>query len=66
MIDLQRLLDSVDDSLDDSSRSEATLRLICSTGRRYNQICEELERLKESTGFHKPFAILRLPCEIRD
>lgn len=27
---------------------------------------EELERLKESTGFNKPFPILRLPREIRD
>jgi hypothetical protein len=66
MIDLQQLLDSIDDSPDDSSRSEATLRLLCSTVRRYNQTCEELERLKESTGFDKPFPILRLPREIRD
>jgi hypothetical protein len=66
MIDLQQLLDSVDDSLDDSSRSEATLRLLCSTIRRYNQTCEELERLKTLTGFDKPFPILRLPREIRD
>jgi hypothetical protein len=66
MIDLQQLLDSIDDSLDDSSRSEATLRLLCSTVRRYNQTCEELERLKESMGFDKPFPFLRLPREIRD
>jgi hypothetical protein len=66
MIDLHRFLESFDDGLDDSSKYEATLRLLCSTARRYNKTCEELERLKESTGFNKPFPILRLPREIRD
>ena len=66
MIDLKQLLDSVDDSLDDSSRSKAMLRLLCSTVHRYNLTCEELEGLKESTSFDKPFPILRLPREIRD
>jgi hypothetical protein len=66
MIDLHRLLESFDDGLDDSGKYEATLRLLCSTARRYNKTYEELERLKESTGFNKPFPILRLPREIRD
>ncbi len=66
MIDLQQLLDSIDDGLDESSRSEAMLRLLCSTIRRYNKTCEELERLKESTDLDKPFPFLRLPREIRD
>jgi hypothetical protein len=66
MIDIHRLLESIDDGLDDLGRYEATLRLLCSTARRYNKTYEELERLKESTGFNKPFPILRLPREIRD
>jgi len=79
MIDIQYLLQDVDDcdglddldDLDDldvidSSKYKAALRLLCSTARRYNRTCEELERLKESMGFNEPFPILRLPREIRD
>ena len=54
----------------DDRGSEAKYRtalcLPCSTARRYNRTCEELERLKESIGFNKPFPFLRLPREIRD
>ncbi|PQE33833.1 ethyl tert-butyl ether degradation ethd protein [Rutstroemia sp. NJR-2017a WRK4] len=66
MIDIYQLLESVDDNRDDSSKYEAARRLLYSTARRYNRTCEELERLRESTGFNKPFPILRLPREIRD
>ncbi|KAF2469292.1 uncharacterized protein BDR25DRAFT_343703 [Lindgomyces ingoldianus] len=70
MIDLSLLLDGFDESLanslDDSGKYDVTIRLLCSTVRRYNNIYRELERLKESTGFNKPFPILRLPREIRD
>jgi len=66
MIDLHQLLESFDDGLSDSGKYEAARQLLCSTARRYNQIYEELERLKESTGFNKPFPILRLPREIRN
>ncbi|KAF2681080.1 hypothetical protein K458DRAFT_420987 [Lentithecium fluviatile CBS 122367] len=66
MIDIHQLLDSINDSLDDSGKYEATLRLLRSTARKYNEVYEELERLKEATGFNKPFPILRLPREIRD
>ena len=66
MIDLDRFLERLDDGLDDSSKYEATLGFLCLTVRSYNKTCEELERLKELTGFNKPFPILRLPREIRD
>lgn len=66
MIDINQLLGSLDDCLDDSSKHEAALRLLYSTARRYNETYNELERLKESIGFNKPFSILRLPREIRD
>jgi hypothetical protein len=48
------------------SGPDATERLFSSTARKYNNLYTELERLKESTGFDKPFPILRLPREIRD
>ncbi len=66
MIDIHGLLESIEDDRDDSSKFEAALRALYSTARRYNRTCEELERLKESTGFNKPFPILRLPRGIRD
>ncbi|KAF2240507.1 hypothetical protein BU26DRAFT_206785 [Trematosphaeria pertusa] len=67
MINLDRLLESVDDGhLDDSAKYGATLQLLYSTVRRYNRTYEELERLKAATGFNKPFPLLRLPRELRD
>ena len=66
MIDIYRLLGSIDNDLDDSGKYQATLRLLQSTVRKYNKSYEELERLKEATGFNKPFPIMRLPREIRD
>lgn len=52
MIDIDRLLERVDESLDDSSKHYATLRLLYSTARKYNKTHEELDRLKEcGSGF---------------
>lgn len=66
MVDLDRILESLDNGLDDQSKYRAALGFLCSTVRSYNKTCEELERFKELTGFNKPFPILRLPREIRD
>jgi hypothetical protein len=68
MMNNQQPLNSVDESQDNSSRCEATQRLLCSKVRGCNQACEELERfkesksqrVKESMGFDKPFPILRV------
>ncbi|KAF2739202.1 hypothetical protein EJ04DRAFT_508917 [Polyplosphaeria fusca] len=70
MIDISQLLQDLDDSFDtgleDSGKYQVTTQLLCSTARKYNNLYRELERLKETTGFDKPFPILRLPREIRD
>lgn len=66
MVDFGRILESLDDCIDDWSKYQAALGFLCSTVRSYNKTCEELERFKELTGFNKPFTILRLPREIRD
>jgi hypothetical protein len=66
MIDVFRLLESVETGFDDPRKYETALRLLYSTARRYNKACKELELLKELTGFNKPLPFLRLPREIRD
>jgi hypothetical protein len=66
MINIHELVERVEDERDNSSKYETALRLLRSTARKYNRTYEELERLKESTGFNKPFTFLRLPREIRD
>jgi hypothetical protein len=68
MININDLLRGVDDDCDlnDSERKLATRRLLYSMARQHDRIYTELERLKESTGFNKPFPILLLPREIRN
>ncbi|KAF1993969.1 hypothetical protein P154DRAFT_527389 [Amniculicola lignicola CBS 123094] len=71
MIDLNSFVSDFEDGLPrygmtNSDRYAAALQLLCSTARKYNQACEELDRLKAFVGFNKPFPFLRLPRELRD
>lgn len=70
MIDIAKLVsrieDAVDDDLDETSQYTKALRILCSTARDYNRTYRELEYLRDSVGFNKPFRILDLPREIRD
>lgn len=67
MIDLESFsLEHLHCGLDHFSKYEVTLGFLCSTVRQHNQVCKELELLKDATGFNKPFPFLGLPREIRD
>jgi hypothetical protein len=69
MVDLRSVRGSIDENSAkglETGKYDATIRLLYSTARIYNNIYTELERLEESTNHVKPFQILRLPQEIRD
>ncbi|KAH8711862.1 hypothetical protein GQ44DRAFT_433242 [Phaeosphaeriaceae sp. PMI808] len=63
MIDYHELLSGIDYGGDVPRQCQEALYTIV---QKYNRSYMELERLKEFTGFNKPFPILRLPREIRD
>ena len=54
------------DALCEADVRDIAKSMIYSLARRYNNVCAELESLKDLAGFNKPFPFLRLPREIRD